>query len=55
MLSKKTQYAFQALSYMAQQPGNEPLLIAEIAKKKDPVEVPGKHSFAVTQRRHPRK
>lgn len=34
MLSKKTQYAFQALSYMAQLPGNEPLLIAEISKKK---------------------
>jgi Rrf2 family protein len=34
MLSKKTQYAFQALSYMAQQKGNEPILIAEIAKKK---------------------
>lgn len=34
MLSKKTQYAFQALSFMAQQPANEPILIAEIAKKK---------------------
>ena len=34
MLSKKTQYAFQALSYMAQQKGNEPILIAEIAKEK---------------------
>ena len=34
MVSKKTQYAFQALSYMAQLPGNEPLLIAEISKKK---------------------
>jgi Rrf2 family protein len=34
MLSKKTQYAFQALSYMAQQKNNEPLLIADIAKKK---------------------
>jgi Rrf2 family protein len=34
MLSKKTQYAFQALSYMAQQKDNEPMLIAEIAKKK---------------------
>ena len=34
MLSKKTQYAFQALSYMAQQKNNEPILIAEIAKKK---------------------
>lgn len=34
MLSKKTQYAFQALSYMAQQRGNEPLLIADISKKK---------------------
>ena len=34
MLSKKTQYAFQALSYMAQQKDNDPLLIADIAKKK---------------------
>lgn len=34
MLSKKTQYAFQALSYMAQQPANEPILIAEIAKQR---------------------
>jgi Rrf2 family protein len=34
MLSKKTQYAFQALSYMAQQKGNEPILIADISKKR---------------------
>jgi Rrf2 family protein len=34
MLSKKTQYAFQALMYLAQQEPNEPTLIAEIAKKK---------------------
>jgi Rrf2 family protein len=34
MLSKKTQYAFQALMYLAQQEPNEPVLIAEIAKKK---------------------
>ncbi len=34
MLSKKTQYAFQALSYLAQQPNNEPVLIADISKKK---------------------
>jgi Rrf2 family protein len=34
MLSKKTQYAFQALSYMAQKKGNEPTLIADISKKK---------------------
>jgi Rrf2 family protein len=34
MLSKKTQYAFQALSYLAMQKNNEPQLIAEIAKKK---------------------
>ena len=34
MLSKKTQYAFQALIYMAQKSPNEPTLIAEIAKKK---------------------
>ncbi len=34
MLSKKTQYAFQALMYLAQQDNNEPVLIAEISKKK---------------------
>ncbi len=34
MLSKKTQYAFQALMYLAQQKDNEPVLIAEISKKK---------------------
>jgi len=34
MLSKKTQYAFQALMYLAQKPSNEPVLIAEISKKK---------------------
>ncbi len=34
MLSKKTQYAFQALMYMAQVEKEGPILIAEIAKKK---------------------
>ena len=34
MLSKKAQYAFQALMYMAEKPANEPTLIAEIAKKR---------------------
>jgi Rrf2 family protein len=34
MLSKKTQYAFQALAFMAQQPKNEPILIADIARKR---------------------
>jgi Rrf2 family protein len=34
MLSKKTQYAFQALMYLAQKEDNNPVLIAEIAKKK---------------------
>ncbi|MBS1917135.1 MAG: Rrf2 family transcriptional regulator [Bacteroidetes bacterium] len=34
MLSKKTQYAFQALMYLAQKENNEPVLIAEISKKK---------------------
>jgi Rrf2 family protein len=34
MLSKKTQYAFQALMYLAQKPNNAPVLIAEISKKK---------------------
>jgi Rrf2 family protein len=34
MLSKKTQYAFQALMYLAQKEDNEPVLIAEISKKK---------------------
>lgn len=34
MLSKKAQYAFKALIYMANQPNNQPILIAEIAEKK---------------------
>jgi Rrf2 family protein len=34
MLSKKAQYAFQALMYMAEKEANEPTLIAEIAKKR---------------------
>ena len=34
MLSKKTQYAFQALMYLAQKEHTEPVLIAEISKKK---------------------
>ncbi|MDE3249956.1 MAG: Rrf2 family transcriptional regulator [Bacteroidota bacterium] len=34
MLSKKTQYAFKALMYLAQQDDKSPVLIAEIAKKK---------------------
>lgn len=34
MLSKKTQYAFKALMYLAQQDDKTPVLIAEIAKKK---------------------
>ena len=34
MLSKKSQYAFKALMYLAQQKDNEPVLIAEISKKK---------------------
>ncbi len=33
MLSKKAQYAFQALMFMAEKPVNEPTLIAEISKK----------------------
>ena len=35
MLSKKTQYALQALSYMAEQGGMKPILIAEIAEVKN--------------------
>jgi hypothetical protein len=35
MLSKKTQYALQALSYMAEQGGTEPILIAQIAEVKN--------------------
>jgi len=35
MLSKKTQYALQALSYMAEQGGLEPILIAKIAEVKN--------------------
>jgi len=34
MLSKKTQYALKALSYMAEQQNAGPFLIAEIAKQK---------------------
>lgn len=35
MLSKKTQYALQAVSYMAEQGGMKPILIAEIAEVKN--------------------
>ncbi|OYU53945.1 MAG: transcriptional regulator [Chitinophagaceae bacterium BSSC1] len=34
MLSKKTQYAFKALTYLAEQEKDVPVLIAEISKKK---------------------
>jgi DNA-binding IscR family transcriptional regulator len=34
MLSKKTQYAFKALTYMAEQKQVGPFLIAEILQKK---------------------
>ena len=34
MLSKKTQYAFKALTYMAERKKEGPLLISEISKKK---------------------
>ena len=34
MLSKKTQYALQALSYMAGEKSDAPILIAEIAQEK---------------------
>lgn len=34
MLSKKAQYAFQALMYMAEKKDNQPTLIAEISKKR---------------------
>jgi|SRR5580700_3935330 Rrf2 family protein len=34
MLSKKTQYAFQALMYLAEKSREKPILIAEISKKK---------------------
>ncbi|MFY8166639.1 MAG: RrF2 family transcriptional regulator, partial [Sediminibacterium sp.] len=35
MLSKKTQYALQALSYMVEKGTEAPILIAEIAAKKN--------------------
>lgn len=35
MLSKKTQYAFKALVYLAQQQNNHPVLISEIATRKN--------------------
>lgn len=34
MLSKKTQYAFKALTFMAEKKKDGPVLIAEIASKK---------------------
>lgn len=34
MLNKKTQYAFKALMHLAEKKNNEPVLIADIAKKK---------------------
>lgn len=34
MLSKKTQYAFKALTYLAEHREDGPVLIAEISKKK---------------------
>ena len=35
MLSKKTQYALQALSFMVEQGGEAPILIASIAEAKN--------------------
>jgi len=35
MLSKKTQYALQALSYMVEKYTDDPILIAEIARQKN--------------------
>ena len=35
MLSKKTQYALQALSYMVEKDTDDPILIAEIARQKN--------------------
>lgn len=35
MLSKKTQYALQALSYMVEKHSDDPILIAEIASEKN--------------------
>ena len=35
MLSKKTQYALQALSYMVEKQSDDPILIAEIANQKN--------------------
>ena len=35
MLSKKTQYALQALSYLVEKDSDEPVLIAEIAEAKN--------------------
>jgi len=35
MLSKKTQYALQALSYMVEKDTDDPILIAEIASQKN--------------------
>ncbi len=35
MLSKKTQYALQALSYLVEKHSDDPILIAEIARQKN--------------------
>ncbi len=44
MLSKKAQYAFKALMYMAEKKDNKFILIAEISKKKRiPLKFLGKH------------
>lgn len=43
MLSKKTQYALQALSYLVEKDSDEPILIAEIAEAKYPFKIFRKH------------
>ncbi|MSN24900.1 MAG: Rrf2 family transcriptional regulator [Geobacter sp.] len=35
MLSKKTKYALKALTYLAHQPADEPVLISELAREED--------------------
>ena len=52
MLSKKTQYAFKALTFMAERKKEGPILIAEIAsKKKDPPQVFRKYFIGTEESR----
>jgi len=50
MLNKKTQYAFQALMYLAEHKDDGPVLIADISKKeKDSPQVPREHFIGIEE------